>query len=183
MSGKIFEAIEFANQIHQGQYRKSTQIPELVHLVGVMTILIKAGCSEEVVIAGLLHDSLEDTATTARELEEKFGADVAKLIVGASEEDKSKPWEERKQETVDYLKKASIKVCLIVTADKLDNIIFTKEEYLRIGDKVWERFNRGKDKQRWYFESITQVLQQRLNAEPGKTLTKRLDSEVKFLFP
>ena len=60
MSQRIFQAVEFATKAHSGQFRKGTNVPYLVHPLGVCKILIEAGCSEDVVVAGLLHDTVED---------------------------------------------------------------------------------------------------------------------------
>jgi (p)ppGpp synthase/HD superfamily hydrolase len=62
---KLFDAIEFATRAHEGQFRKGTRIPFIIHPLSVAKLLIEREFSEEVVIAGLLHDTLED-ARTAR---------------------------------------------------------------------------------------------------------------------
>ena len=59
MSDNIFKAIEFAQLAHKGQYRKGTKLPYIIHPLGVMEILLRENASEEVVIAGILHDTLE----------------------------------------------------------------------------------------------------------------------------
>lgn len=86
--------------------RKGTDIPYISHPCAVGMILQKAGCSEEVVIAGILHDTLEDTETTERDLLDRFGPVVLEIVKGCSEPDKGASWEERKQHTLDELKHA-----------------------------------------------------------------------------
>lgn len=87
----IHEAIEFAAIKHRNQTRKSTDIPYIVHPMEVMQILTANGCDEKTIVAGILHDTLEDTATTHEELSEHFGEDVADIVGGVTE-DKSKSW-------------------------------------------------------------------------------------------
>ena len=84
----IDQAIIFAAIAHKDQTRKSTNIPYVSHPFAVGMILQKAKCSDEVVAAGILHDTLEDTSTTYEELAEEFGTKVAQLVRSASEQDK-----------------------------------------------------------------------------------------------
>ena len=57
----LFKAIRVATQAHEGQFRKGSRLPNITHPVNVMKILIEQGCDEEIVAAGILHDTLEDT--------------------------------------------------------------------------------------------------------------------------
>jgi len=182
MKKNIFDAIDFANKVHWGQFRKSSSVPKMVHLIGVMNILLENNYDNEIAIAGLLHDSLEDTSLTKEDLKLRFGVRVASLVEGASENDKSKSWEERKNQTIEYLKTAPIDVCVIVCADKIDNFRFTRRVYEKIGDEVWLRFNRGKEQQKWYFQSIVKILKKRLTSSSSKLLVKELEKEVNFVF-
>lgn len=100
---KIHNAIIFAALKHQNQKRKETNIPYIVHPMEVMQILTENDCSENVIIAGILHDTLEDTDTKPQEIEAEFGKEVLNLEQTESE-DKSKTWKERKQHTIDCLK-------------------------------------------------------------------------------
>jgi (p)ppGpp synthase/HD superfamily hydrolase len=81
----IFKVIEFATLAHSGQYRKGTKIPYIVHPLAVGQILIEHGCSVQVVIAGILHDTLEDTRVTIGEINDLFGKEVADLVQAVSE--------------------------------------------------------------------------------------------------
>ena len=114
----IKRAIEVAVRAHEGQVRKGTQTPYIVHPLSVGIILAKAGAPDEVIIAGILHDTIEDTPVTFEQIGETFGETIANLVKGASESDKSLPWEERKQHTIDSLAFASIEVLLVICADE-----------------------------------------------------------------
>lgn len=90
---RIDFAIEFAAYAHRNQLRKGTEIPYISHPFGVGMILLEAKCNEEVIIAGLLHDTLEDTETTEDDIHSRFGSEVLRLVQGASEPDKHLSWE------------------------------------------------------------------------------------------
>lgn len=147
---------------HRFQFRKGGEaVPYLVHPLRVGELLAKAGCNDSVIVAGILHDVLEDTEVSAADVEAAFGAEVLALVEGASEPDKEASWEERKQHTLEYLAEAPVDVLLIACADKLDNLgglVLDKQLH---GDRVWQRFNRGADAQRWYFEGLSAVFSRR----------------------
>ena len=157
LSLDIHEAIIFATFKHQNQKRKGTEIPYIVHPMEVMQLLSAEGLSEEIVIAGILHDTLEDTDTKPEEIEQKFGKAVLDIVLTESE-DKSKTWRERKQHTIDCLKKDTMATKLVCCADKLSNIKSMYADFLSIGEKLWQRFNAPKEDIKWYYESIVNAL-------------------------
>lgn len=155
----IHQAITFATVSHMGQTRKGTRIPYIVHPYEVGQILTAAGADTEVICAGLLHDTVEDTAATLEDIRILFGDRVAVLVAGASE-DKSKTWRERKQHTIDYLaKEATLDELLLACADKLSNMRAIVLDYAEHGDHLWERFNEGRNQQSWYYGGLTDVLE------------------------
>jgi (p)ppGpp synthase/HD superfamily hydrolase len=181
--GMLFEAIQFAAKAHSGQFRKGTRIPYIVHPLNVARILIEWGCKEEIVVAGLLHDTVEDTSVTLEEIEQTFGQEVAALVEGASEpEHETDTWEQRKEHTIQYLKRASADILLVACADKIDNIRSIKEESAKDGESAFDRFHRGKDQQRWYYQSLAKVLLSRSEGEPGSSLFRVFSEEVKQVF-
>ena len=115
------------------------------------------GCDDTVVAAGLLHDTVEDAGATLKEIEEKFGKEIAD-IVAAESEDKSKSWQERKQTTIDRLPGDSFEAQLVCCADKLSNIRSMACDHQKIGEKIWERFNAPKEKIAWYYRGIVDAL-------------------------
>ena len=154
----IQKAIIYAAKKHEGQKRKGTDIPYIVHPMEVMQILTDINCSIDVVIAGILHDTLEDTTATPEEIRSFFGAEVLKLVQTESE-DKSKTWKERKQATIDRIKTASFETCLIALADKLSNIRAMYNDKQLLGDTLFERFNADKNSIAWYYKSVADVLE------------------------
>lgn len=178
----IFKAIEFAVKAHEGQYRKGTKIPYIIHPIGVAKILIENGCSEETIVAGILHDTVEDTHISLEDIKRQFGEKVERLVEGASEPDKSDAWENRKQSTIDKIKDATEELLMIECADKLDNIRAICNDYEKYGDTMWQKFSRPKEKQKWYYESLANVFLSRSNDGPGVLLFKEFASEVKKVF-
>jgi (p)ppGpp synthase/HD superfamily hydrolase len=148
------KAIEFAAMAHAGQMRKKTTIPYISHPYIVATILQQQGCDEHVVIAGVLHDTVEDTPTTIEEIRREFGAPVADIVAAVTEPSKSLSWEYRKNYMIDSIKTASPEVKFVVCADKLHNLSSIKKAFAEIGDAVWDRFKRGYEAQKWYGESM-----------------------------
>jgi (p)ppGpp synthase/HD superfamily hydrolase len=155
---QIDQAIEFAARAHKGQKRKGTKTPYISHPYGVAMILQQAGCEEEVVMAGILHDTLEDTETTEEDLLTLFGPVVLEIVKGCSEPDKGATWEERKQHTLDYLKNAPLAIRQVACADKLHNIRSIKRDLNKSGEEVWTRFKRGRESQQWYYNGLVESL-------------------------
>ena len=154
----IEEAIEVAAKAHQGQVRKASDVPYISHPYMVGMMLAKAGCQDEVVAAGILHDTVEDTDLTLDYVRERFGDRVAFIVEGCSEPDKSATWEERKRHTLDYLRTAPWEIRLVSCADKLHNARTILAARREIGDEVWQRFKRGRKEQEWYYRGLVEVL-------------------------
>jgi (p)ppGpp synthase/HD superfamily hydrolase len=175
-------AIEVAVRAHQNQIRKGTDIPYITHPLSVGIILAKAGCSDEIIIAGILHDTVEDTPITLDDLQDMFGEKVSMIVKAVSEPDKSLKWEERKSHTQDFLKGASQEVKFVALADKLHNIRTIASDYVKIGEALWERFNRGKDAQKWYYQGLVQALRDDSADEAYQFLHNQFSQEVTGVF-
>ena len=179
----IFKAIEFATKAHSGQYRKGTKIPYITHPLNVAKILTQLECSEPVIVAGILHDTLEDTRVTFDELLGIFGREIADLVNSASEPNKSDwIWENRKAHTLKHLKVASHDQLVLSLADKLDNVRSIREDHERIGDKLWRRFNRPKEKQKWYYEELVGIFSERIIDDKCRSLVDCFRTDVKSIF-
>ena len=175
-------AIEVATKAHDGQYRKGTKTPYIFHPYTVAMMLMKEGVSDEIIIAALLHDTVEDTDIDLEYIREIFGEKIAFFVEGCSEPNKSLPWEERKKHTIEYLKGAPLEVCMIAYTDKLHNLRTTIEEHRKIGEEIWDRFNRGKDKQKWYYKSLVEVLYSRKDIPENFSIFKEFIKEVDEFF-
>ena len=150
-------AIHYATDCHKGQTRKGTGTPFIIHPLEVMQILHGMNADTNLLVAGLLHDVVEDTDTTIEEIRSTFGDDVADLV-GGHTEDKSKTWEERKETEMKETLVASLRLKMLVLADKLANMRSIQKDYLELGDALWERFNAGLRQQAWYYGEMTEVL-------------------------
>ncbi len=178
----IFKAIEFATKAHFGQFRKGTNIPYIVHPIGVMKILIECNMPEEVVIAGILHDVLEDTEVSPREIQVNFGETVLEIVKGVSEPDKSEPWEKRKKRTIEAIRKGTFEVLMVELADKLDNIRSIYEDSKREGESFWRRFRKPKEKQAWYYRNLLNAFLLRRDESPCPEFIDELKEKVHAVF-
>jgi (p)ppGpp synthase/HD superfamily hydrolase len=138
-------ALRFAARCHRHQLRKASDTPYVEHVMGVALLLDRLGFPEEVVIAGLLHDVVEDTDATLERLEAEFGAEVAETVRHCSEvktdaAGKKRPWAERKRDHLAALEHAPVAARAIVLADKLHNLVSIELD-LREGRPVWAAFN------------------------------------------
>lgn len=153
-----YRAIEFAARAHRTQVRKGSDTPYISHPYSVGLMLARAGFDAEVVAAGILHDTIEDTPVTLDEIREEFGDRVASIVEGCTEPDRAASWEERKEHTIEYLRTATHEVRSVACADKLHNLSTVADEYRGLGDAIWGRFKRGRAQQEWYYRSLAAVL-------------------------
>ncbi|MCM3575752.1 HD domain-containing protein [Mesobacillus subterraneus] len=154
----VDKALQIASLAHEGQYRKNTKIPYIAHPAAVGMILQKAGYRDEMIVAGILHDTVEDTNLTMADIERDFGREVAMIVEGCSEPDKSLSWEERKEHTIEFLKNATEEIRIVACADKLHNVRSIRQDAEHSGEEVWSRFKRGKEQQEWYYRNVIQSL-------------------------
>ena len=163
----VDRAIEFATKVHDGQFRKGTKRPYIVHPIEVGDIVSSMTHDEEVISAAILHDTIEDCeGVTAEMLEELFSPRVASLVAQESE-DKSRTWMERKSATIEHMKSAPREVQMIGLADKLSNMRDIDRDYPVCGEELWNRF-RMKDKQTigWYYKGVRDALKEAFDTLP-----------------
>ena len=164
----IQRAIAFATRAHEGQFRKGTTRPFIVHPLEVGKIVGTMTDDEEIISAAILHDTIEDCEGVTREIIQKeFSERVASLVAQESE-DKSKTWMERKSATIERLKHVSREVQMIGLADKLSNMRDIDRDYPECGEELWNRF-RMKDKNTigWYYKGILASLEEAMNGVPA----------------
>lgn len=162
---KVIKAFEFAYKKHKGMKRKTSDVPYIVHPMSVAVILMKNLASEDLIAAGLLHDVVEDAQVTFSEIEKKFGKEVTELVNAVSEpmelrttqSDPKETWKQRKKHTVTIISNAGTDIKLLSCADKLSNIRDLIEDYNRLGEVMWSKFNAPKEKQEWYYRSLCQA--------------------------
>lgn len=155
------EAIAFATKAHEGQFRKGTKRPYIVHPLEVAQIVGTMTEDEEIICAAVLHDTIEDCKGVSEEtIRIQFGERVAKLVAGESE-DKTKTWEERKAATIEHLENTSEELQMIGLADKLSNMRDIDRDYPIFGEEFWLRFRmKNKEAMGWYYKGIKDALRQ-----------------------
>lgn len=156
----INKAIAFATRAHEGQVRKGTTRPFILHPLEVGTIVASMTSDEEIISASILHDTIEDCEGITEEIIcAEFSPRVANLVMQESE-DKSKSWMERKSATIEKLKVAPKEIQMIGLADKLSNMRDIDRDYPECGEELWNRF-RMKDKNiiGWYYKSVRDSLE------------------------
>jgi ketosteroid isomerase-like protein len=115
----LAEAYSFARRIHQGQYEESDGQPYINHPVTVGRLLYEAGYDDEVVAAGLLHDTLEHSELTSDPIRERFGGRVASLVDAMTEPVDIEPWGARKAALRRQIADAGLDAEAIFAADKI----------------------------------------------------------------
>jgi (p)ppGpp synthase/HD superfamily hydrolase len=174
--GRSFEqALLFARRKHDGQLRKGAGIPYIAHLLGVCALVLEAGGDEELAIAALLHDVVEDCggAPVLKEVRRRFGRRVAHVVEGCTDTDMSPkpPWRKRKEDYIESLRTADADVLLVSAADKVHNVRAILTDYREIGEPIWERFHGKREGTLWYYRSLAK--------EFGRRKASRLTKELK----
>jgi (p)ppGpp synthase/HD superfamily hydrolase len=178
---RFLRAFRFAAEKHAGQLRKSSTIPYIAHLMGVSSLVLEAGGDEDLAIAALLHDVVEDCggAPMLKEVRRRFGSRAAKIVEGCTDADSypKPPWRERKQNYIRQLKDADDDTRLVSAADKLNNVRSILSDYREIGESVWSRFNGGREGTVWYYRSLRDEF---FRSKPNR-ITRDLDLAVNQL--
>jgi len=160
-SAQFAKALEYAARLHANQVRKRTGRPYIGHLLSVTSIVIEYGGDEEMAIAALLHDAVEDQGglPRLREIRRKFGGRVAKIVDGCTDcyAEPKPPWRERKQAYLRRVAEEPADVRLVSAADKLSNARETLHELRAHGDSVFEKFEGKKHGTLWYYRALVGV--------------------------
>ncbi|NTW14702.1 MAG: HD domain-containing protein [Candidatus Moranbacteria bacterium] len=170
---KIGMAIKFAAKTHnqyQNQTRKGKVIPYISHPLTAGIILALAGASEDVVVAGILHDTIEDSVpekkVTAEMLSERFGDRVAGLVLSVTETDKTLSWDDRKRQALEHVAHFSNDSLLVKSADILSNVSETVNDYRNHGDEVFAHFSVPKEKMIGHQLSVIAAILERWKENP-----------------
>lgn len=167
LTPRLMQALNVATRVHDGHYRKATDIPYASHLFGVMYLASKQGLSadvgEDVLIACLLHDTLEDVPEkyTAQQMEADFGPRVLDIVLGVTKDDSLGDWQERSDAYLAHLREASYESVVVSACDKLHNLSSILADHEVLGDELWPRFNSGKERQQWWYRAVLEVVEQR----------------------
>jgi len=191
-TSQIEHAIQVAAHAHRKQTRKgSPDLPYISHPLSVFVILSEYTEDENVLIAGLLHDVLEDADPTEYSdisLRKVFGDKIVSTIKEVSESkdgnleesDAKSNWEERKNAYLEHSKTSSEEALLVSTADKLHNLESTLLDYEKSGSIIWDRFNAPREKQIWFYKEFIKIISMRLNNTITRKLATRVDELEKL---
>ncbi len=173
------QALVYANSIHAAQRRKGTDAPYISHLLGVASLVIEHGGSEDQAIAALLHDAAEDQGGQARliDIRARFGPQVADIVADCTDSyDAVKAeWRGRKEAYLAILGQKPATSLLVSLADKTHNAEAILNDWHCVGDEIWSRFTGGREGSHWYYRQVAMILGERL---PGP-LAQRLERAVK----
>jgi (p)ppGpp synthase/HD superfamily hydrolase len=179
LSGKLDDAFTYAHAVHGEQVRKGTVRPYLSHLMGVSSIVLDDGGSEEEAIAALLHDAAEDHGGRERlaDIRARFGEAVAKIVEDCTDSwsTPKRPWTERKQMYIEHARQLSGPSLRVSVADKVHNTYAILRDLRNVGEAVWARFDATPDDVMAYYEGLVRAYRE----AGGGRLVDELDRIVR----
>lgn len=174
LTQRFVEALQYAITAHAAQVRKGTDVTYVSHLLGVASLVLEHGGSEDQAIAGLLHDTIEDCAAGHEApIRLRFGSRVADIVLGLTDgteeqkaifntpEDKRADWERRKKAYVEKLAHHDDGILLVSCCDKLHNARAIVTDVRSQGLAVFQRFKAGAVGTLWYYAELAKVFEQR----------------------
>lgn len=168
LTHRLQAAINEAARLHRDQIRKdSLQTPYITHLVAVMMLISSATHDEDILIAGLLHDTLEDVdGYTPAMLEETFGKRVCDIVLGVTEESKLEgkklPWKEVKEAYLKKLDGTSEESIVVSLADKIQNTRSLIELMNTAGQASLPHFASSQEDRLWFHNEVLAIGRERL---------------------
>ena len=161
LSDRFQTALNLAFELHQNQIRKGSQVPYFSHLMGVSTLVLENGGTENEAIAALLHDAVEDQGglPTLERIKAEFGDEVADIVDGCTDAytHPKTDWKARKINYLERLKTASNSVVLVSLSDKVHNSRSILRDLQKEGDTIWDWFKGKKAGTLWYYQSLANI--------------------------
>jgi GTP pyrophosphokinase len=161
LTNRLDLAFSYAHEVHCGQVKKGTPVPYIGHLMGVSSIVIDDGGSEDEAVAALLHDAPEDHGGRDRleDIRSRFGNAVARIVEDCTDswDSPKPPWIERKRAYVQHARTLHPPSLRVSVADKVHNCYGILRALRTIGDQVWERYDVGADDVLAYYESLVRA--------------------------
>jgi (p)ppGpp synthase/HD superfamily hydrolase len=179
-SKRIEHAIRVGSLLHRGQLRKGDgTTPFITHPFVMAYILVQYTEDEDTIIAGILHDSIEDTDYTLEQLEIDFGLRVKEMVCLLTECKRSEKmhttWMIRKERYLEQMKEMNTECLLVSAVDKFHNLHTMMYDYKTLGEDMWKRFNAPKDKRLWFYGEALKILKERLDSPIVGELEKVLE--------
>lgn len=165
-SFRIEQAIRAAAILHKDQVRKGeVPYPYITHVFAVAMIVADYTESEDIIIAALLHDTLEDTDYTEAELNEDFGPTVSEIVRSMTKKiENDESWLTAKKKYVKQLKDASPDALLIAAADKIHNMRSMVEAYYDDHERLVADFGDSMTNRIMMYQEISNVFNRKLNS-------------------
>ncbi|QDU65841.1 HD domain-containing protein [Engelhardtia mirabilis] len=176
-SEDVERAIRVALHAHDGQTRKGSADPYVVHPIHIALVLTRHGAPDHVVQAGLLHDVVEDCdGWDVERIEAEFGAEVAEIVAELTE-DKTRSWEERKRAGIEKVATMSADAATVKAADKLHNLSSMVRDLARSEspDAFWSHFNGGRDRTLSMARELVEALAPRVGEDLARSLRATVD--------
>lgn len=164
-SARYDAALIFAAQAHGQQVRKGSDVPYIAHVVHVSTLLLRYGYAEDVVVAGLLHDVVEDCGVDIATIAAAFGEEVARLVAAVTKPPDAS-WEEARATLLQQVSTGGPTVAALKAADSIHNARTIIADVQRDGPQVWQRFKRGYEPTVQYYRNIIATVQPWLDGHP-----------------
>lgn len=185
-SYRIELAIKAASILHLDQKRKGKgSVPYVSHLFSVAMLIADYVSDEDTIIAGLLHDTLEDTDYTSKELENDFGPRVFSIVKEVSEYTRNlgeiPSWRERKKTYLENLKTASEAGLIVASADKIHNMRSVIGEYYHSHREFREEFGGSLDERLMFLQKVSNILNRRLKNDILIEFNHVFDEYKKFI--
>ncbi len=180
LTQRLAQALALALRAHEGQVRKGTRIPYIAHPLGVVSIALDLGATEDQAIAALLHDVLEDGGPQYEPLiQAQFGDEVLALVRACTDGmpdgvGEKAEWSERKRAYLAHLAQAPAAVLLVSGSDKLHNARAIVSDLIATGPEVFKRFKAGREGTLWYYRAMADLFTQR-----RAPMAVMLESEVR----
>jgi (p)ppGpp synthase/HD superfamily hydrolase len=192
LTDRFDRALLYAIHVHGGQVRKGTNTPYVAHLLAAAATVLEYGGDEDLAIAALLHDSVEDQGGKARleDVRNRFGEGVARIVEACSDSladtvkgERKAHWQERKEAYLAHLRTADEDILWVSLADKVHNARSILRDLRKpdIGEKVWARFNVSTKQTLWYYCSLADIFRERLSNQLSNELreiVEVLEAEV-----
>jgi GTP pyrophosphokinase len=179
LTSRFDEAFAYAHAAHAAQMRKGTSAPYIGHLMGVASIVLDDGGSEDEGIAALLHDAAEDAGGRERlaDIRARFGDAVAKIVEDCTDAWSSPkpPWAERKMQYIQHARTLTPSSLRVSAADKVHNAYAILRDLRNLGDQVWNRFQATPDDVLAYYQSLVRAYRE----AGGTRLVDELDRIVR----
>jgi (p)ppGpp synthase/HD superfamily hydrolase len=171
---RLDRTMRIAARSHDGQMRKGSNTPYIVHPVGVMMIASEVTDDPDILDACLLHDVIEDVPEevySRADMLRDFGHRVVSIVEAVSKDDSLPDWRERQSSYIEQIRGADIAAVIVSAADKIHNLLAIMTDYKELGEDLWSRFHAGRDDQLWYYEQMLEVFKERI---PESKLTAEL---------